>query len=169
MRLSGLLPLLRLCDGSFRRAERDETELLLLTPQHQREPRASRGCEVPARPSRNLALQCLDRHRSGSCGGVSLQMSKLPTPRGLPFAFKLFGLPLVFLGGLVSAFWPVSSFTNVFSAAFIVLAWLPLIGAIITFALRKIDLKTFLIVALVFGFPFLPFVFAGVVGFFRGH
>ena len=32
MRLSGLLPLLRLCDGSFRRAERDETELVLLTP-----------------------------------------------------------------------------------------------------------------------------------------
>ena len=81
-------------------------------------------------------------------------MSKLPKPRGLPFAFKLFGLPLVFL---------------VFSAALIVLAWLPLIGAIITFALRKIDLKTFLIVALVFGFPFLPFVFAGVVGLFRGH
>src|SRR6516162_9211807 len=75
MRLSGLLPLLGLCDGSFRRAERDETELVLLTPRHQREPRASRGCEVPARPSRNLALQCLDRHRSGSCGGVSLQMS----------------------------------------------------------------------------------------------
>ena len=96
-------------------------------------------------------------------------MSKQPTPRGLPFAFKLFGLPLVFLGGLVAAFWPVSRFTNVFSAAFIGLAWLPLIGAIIAFALRKIDLKTFLIVALVFGFPFLPFVFAGVVGFFRGH
>ena len=100
-------------------------------------------------------------------GGVSLQMSKQPTPRGLPFAFKLFGLPLVFLGGLVAAFWPVSRFTNVFSAAFIVLAWLPLIGAIITFALRKIDLKTFLIVALVFGFPFL-FVIAGVA-LFRGH
>jgi hypothetical protein len=63
----------------------------------------------------------------------------------------------------------VSRFTNVFSAAFIVLAWLPLIGAIITFALRKIDLKTFLIVALVFGFPFLFFVFAGVVGLFRGY
>jgi hypothetical protein len=96
-------------------------------------------------------------------------MGNQPTPRGLPFAFKLFGLPLVFLGGLVAAFWPVSRFTNVFSAAFIVLAWLPLIGAIITFALRKIDLKTFLIVVLVFGFPFLPFLFAGVVGFFRGH
>jgi len=93
-------------------------------------------------------------------------MSNQPTPRGLPFAFKLFGLPLVFLGGLVAAFWPVS-FTNVFSAAFIVLAWLPLIGAIITFALRRIDLKTFLIVALVFGFPFL-FVIAGVA-LFRGH
>jgi hypothetical protein len=49
-------------------------------------------------------------------------MSNQPTPRGLPFAFKLFGLPLVFLGGLVAAFWPVSRFTNVFSAAFIVLA-----------------------------------------------
>jgi hypothetical protein len=48
-----------------------------------------------------------------------------------------------------------------------VLAWLPLIGAIITFALRKIDLKTFLIVALVFGSPFL-FVIAGVA-LFRGH
>jgi hypothetical protein len=47
--------------------------------------------------------------------------------------------------------------------------WLPLIGAIITFALRKIDLKTFLIVALVFGFPFLFFVIAGVVGLFRGY
>jgi hypothetical protein len=57
-----------------------------------------------------------------------------PSPRGLPFAFKLFGLPLVFLGGLVAAIWPVSGFTNVFSAAFIVLAWLPLISAIITFA-----------------------------------
>lgn len=44
-------------------------------------------------------------------------MSNQPTPRGLPFAFKLFGLPLVFLGGLVAAFWPVSRFTNVFSAA----------------------------------------------------
>jgi len=95
-------------------------------------------------------------------------MSNQTTPRGLPFAFKLFGLPLVFLGGLVAAFWPVS-FTNVFSAALIVLAWLPLIGAIITFALRKIDLKAFLIVVLVFGFPFLPFVIAGMVGFFRGH
>src|SRR5215469_8821123 len=67
MRLSGLLPLLRLCDGSFRRAERDETELVLLTPQHQREPRASRGCEVPARPSRNLALQCL-------CGAANTEL-----------------------------------------------------------------------------------------------
>jgi hypothetical protein len=28
-------PLLRLCDGSFRRAERDETELFLRTPQRQ--------------------------------------------------------------------------------------------------------------------------------------
>ena len=45
-------------------------------------------------------------------------MSKQPTPRGFPFAFKLFGLPLVFLGGSVAAFWPVSGFTNVFSAAF---------------------------------------------------
>jgi hypothetical protein len=94
-------------------------------------------------------------------------MSNQPTPRGLPLAFKLFGLPLVFLGGLVAAIWPVSRFTNVFSAAFIVLAWLPLIGAIITFALGKIDLKTFLIVALVFGFPFL-FVIAGVA-LFRGY
>ena len=49
----------------------------------------------------------------------------------------------------------------------ILLAWLPLIGAIITFALRKIDLKTFLIVALVFGVPFL-FVIAGVA-LFRGY
>jgi len=96
-------------------------------------------------------------------------MNDQPTPRGLPFAFKLFGLPLVFLGGLVAASWPVSRFTNVFSAALIVLAWLPLIGAIITIALRKIDLKTFLIVALVFGFPFLFFVIAGVVGLFRGY
>ena len=87
-------------------------------------------------------------------------MSNQPTPRGLPFAFKLFGLPLVFLGGLVAAI-------NVFSAAFIVLAWLPLIGAIITFALRKIDLKAFLIVALVFGFPFL--LIAGAVWLFRGY
>jgi hypothetical protein len=55
-------------------------------------------------------------------------MSNQLTPRGLPFAFKLFGLPLVFLGGLVAAFWPVSRFTNVFSATFIALAWLPLIG-----------------------------------------
>ena len=54
-----------------------------------------------------------------------------------------------------------------FSAAFIVLAWLPLIGAIITFALRKIDLKAFLIVALVFGFPFL--LIAGAVWLFRGY
>ena len=45
-------------------------------------------------------------------------MSNQPTPRGLPFGFKLFGLPLVFLGGLVAAFWPVSRFTDVFSAAF---------------------------------------------------
>ena len=37
------------------------------------------------------------------------------------------------------------------------------------FALMKIDLKTFLIVALVFGFPFLFFVIAGVVGLFRGY
>jgi hypothetical protein len=42
-------------------------------------------------------------------------------------------------------------------------------GAIIKFALRKIDLKAFLIVALVFGFPFLFFVIAGVVGLFRGY
>src|SRR5215469_255012 len=75
MQFSGLLPLLRLCDGSFRRAERDETELLLRTPQRQSYPRASRGCEVPARPSRNLALQCLDRHRSGSCAGVPPQVT----------------------------------------------------------------------------------------------
>jgi hypothetical protein len=95
-------------------------------------------------------------------------MSNQPTPRGLPFAFKLFGLPLVFLGGSVAAIWPVSRFTNVFSAALIVLVcWLPLIGAIIAFAIRKIDLKTFLIVAGVFGFPFL-FVIAGVA-LFRGH
>lgn len=93
-------------------------------------------------------------------------MSNQPTPRGLPFAFKLFGLPLVFLGGLLAAIWPVSRSTNVFSAAFIVLTWLPLLGAIIAFTLRKIDLKTFLIVALVFGFPFL-FVIAGVVLFRR--
>src|SRR6516165_1153112 len=75
MQFSGLLPLLRLCDGSFRRAERDETELFLRTPQHQSYPRASRGCEIPARPSRNLALQCLDRRGSGSCDGVPLQVT----------------------------------------------------------------------------------------------
>src|SRR5215472_3531858 len=75
MQFSGLLPLLRLCDGSFRRAELDETEFLLRTPQRQSYPRASRGCEVPARPSRNLALHCLDRRRSGSCAGVSLQVT----------------------------------------------------------------------------------------------
>jgi uncharacterized membrane protein len=34
---------------------------------------------------------------------------------------------------------------------------------------QEIDLKTFLIVALVFGFPFLFFVIAGVVGLFRGY
>ena len=31
--------------------------------------------KLPARPSRNLALQCLDRRRSGSCDGVPLQVT----------------------------------------------------------------------------------------------
>ena len=103
---------------------------------------------------------------------------ELPTRRGffdnpaIAPALKtivFFGVPLLVLGGLVAAVWLLSHRTDVLSAAYTVIVGLPLAGAVITFAIGKIDLKTFLIVALVFGFPFLLVIVGGVVWLIRGY
>ena len=110
--------------------------------------------------------------------GGGYMSGELPARRGffenpaIPPAFKtivFFGVPLLVLGGLVAAVWLLSYRTDVLSAAYTVIVGLPLAGAVITFAIGKIDLKTFLIVALVFGFPFLPVIVGGVVWLIRGY
>jgi hypothetical protein len=96
----------------------------------------------------------------------------LENPAILPVlkTIVFFGLPFLLFGGIATAIWLVSYFTNVLSATVIVLGELPLIGSIIAFVCRKIELKTFLYALLIFGLIInLQAIIGGVVWFIRGY
>lgn len=81
-----------------------------------------------------------------------------------------FGLPVLFVGCVAVAIWAVSHFTGWPNATVVVFDNLPLAGAVICFAFRKITPKELLFAVLLFGVvPNSILILGGIVWLIRGY